>query len=162
MTIINPKKIVKEKIVRCNRSKRRSVRVKMNQRQPNSIDLTLKKAMLITGGILRKEGKTEDATQVDPTNNLYFFTKGNCYDILFNEYVEVPEDMVGFIIARSSLNRIGAFITSGLYDSGFKNYIGAVLRTNADVHVEKGARIATIFFCKAESAHKYLGQYQGK
>lgn len=150
--IINPKKIIKDKVI---------TPVNKKQIQPNSIDLTIKSVRLIEGGVLTERGATPWLTEM--LQNQFFTLRGNkAYDIIFNEYVEVPENMVGFIVCRSSLNRIGAFITSGLYDSGFKNYVGAVLRTNNAITIQGGTRIATMYFIKAEAAHKYNGQYQDK
>lgn len=155
--IISPKKILEKDIVKPIN--------KETQLQPNSIDLTVKEIrLIIDGGILYKDAKPAIylSNKLEDYNERWKLEKNQAYDIVFNEYVKIPKGMVGFINCRSSLNRIGAFITTGLYDSGFDNYIGAVLRTDCKISIEKNARIATIFFVKAEEAKLYAGQYQGK
>ena len=66
----------------------------------------------------------------------------------------------GWLIARSTLNRNGIFITSGLYDSGFENYIGGVMHVRCGpATIEKGARIAQFIFVEAETVRMYDGEY---
>ena len=120
--IINPKKIIEMNAVK---------NVDPDALQPNSIDLTLHSAEhILDHGVLYKTAKRLPLTaKVRSDGRMLTFDSYQCYSVTFNEHVKVPENMVGFIVCRSSLNRMGAFITSGLYDSGFDNYIGAVLRT---------------------------------
>ena len=64
------------------------------------------------------------------------------------------------MIARSTLNRNGIFITSGLYDSGFENYIGGVMHVRCGpARIERGTRIAQFIYVEAETASMYEGQY---
>lgn len=153
--IINPKKIIGEGIVK-NFDEKEAL-------QPNSIDLRIKSVREIrNGGSLRLLGKDIKSQSLEYSyEDIWEFERGKAYDVEFEEFVEVPESMMAFVTHRSSLNRIGAHITSGIYDSGFKNYIGAIMRCDADITIQKGTRIATIYFMKAESDHKYNGQYQG-
>lgn len=132
--------------------------------QPNTIDLTLKKIATITnGGRILAHSKADLPLYgyVPCDNGIYSLSPG-AYSVDFNEYVCVPENVAGIIICRSSLNRIGAFITSGLYDTGFRNYIGAVLRTEAAIELQVGARIATMIFVDAQANSMYSGRYQEK
>ena len=53
------------------------------------------------------------------------------------------------------------FITSGLYDSGFKNFIGGVMHiTSGEVFLSPQTRIGQFVTLKAETDHNYDGQYQ--
>ncbi len=154
--LINPKRIIKEGIIQNHTEE---------AIQPNSIDLTLKSIRrVIDGGSLKKNSKNIcHSTDIEPERDDCYRLEANAaFDVVFNEHVKIPEGMAAFITHRSTLNRIGGFITSGIYDSGFNNYVGAILRTNAIVNLERGARIATIYFIKADNAHLYAGQYQGK
>lgn len=155
MSIINPKTILKKKIVT-------GLLDEEKQLQPNSLDLTIKNAtLIIDGGVLTENKKLQPRANYSCENMGRFeFEAGKAYDIEFNESIEVPDNVMCFITHRSSLNRIGGQITSGIYDSGFKNYLGATLRTNNKISIEKNCRIATIYFIKADSAFLYQGQYQ--
>lgn len=152
MSLVNPEKIIEAGIltgegyeVTCN-----------------GIDLTIKEVYKLSGpGILYQNSKElPSKTKINAKNDMFNLIKGNCYDIITNQHVKVPENMAAWLIQRSTLNRMGGFITSGLYDSGFENYIGCVLHCRNDVKLEKGARIAQIIFIKADPASLYQGQYQ--
>jgi len=153
--IINPKQIEAEKIVE-------NINEGKFEIQQNGIDLTLESASLINGGALGVDDKKMKLnTELEMDRADYFaFHPGHSYAIEFQQKVAIPENMCAQIVHRSTLNRMGAFIISGLYDSGFKNQIGAVLRTTAPVEIQKGARVAQIFFHEADSASMYDGQYQ--
>ena len=40
------------------------------------------------------------------------------------------EGEIGIVLGRSTFNRNGMFIVSSVYDSGFRDYIGATLSNN--------------------------------
>ncbi len=156
MSIINPQKIVDQGIVKDLEGGAMEV-------QMNGIDLTVEKVEIIKGGFLGKNQR--DITEYIPIaedGEMYSLQRSQVYSITFQQHVDIPEGMAAHIIARSTLNRMGSFITSGLYDSGFKNQIGAVLRVGAPITIQKGARIAQIIFQEAKSASLYDGIYQEK
>lgn len=152
--LLNPNKMVEDNVIH-NIDKE-------TQLQPNSIDLTLKSIKLITGGELMKESCKIKRDELKCEGNVFNLHEGQAYNVEFNEFVSIPNDIVAFVIHRSTLNRMGAQITSGIYDSGFNNYAGAVLKTARKIKIEKNTRIATMFFIQAESSHIYNGQYQGE
>jgi deoxycytidine triphosphate deaminase len=85
------------------------------------------------------------------------------YDVTSDVYVEVPEGMAAFLVARSTFNRNGVTLTSGLYDSGFKGNIGFVLHTgNTPVFVEQGSFVGQIYFTDSQNAGTYAGGYNTK
>lgn len=80
-----------------------------------------------------------------------------------NLYVTVPDKMVGWLVTRSSLNRNGVVVMSGLYDSAFSGNVGGTIYFNDSsyYHLERGMRIAQFVLAEADMVHKYRGQYQG-
>jgi len=84
------------------------------------------------------------------------------YQFETDHFVEIPEGYAGWLIARSTLNRNGVFVTSGLYDSGFKNTIGGVLHVSGKTQIDVGTRIAQFIMLKAETEHLYDGDYNIK
>ena len=88
-----------------------------------------------------------------------FFLEPGEYDVSSNVYVEVPEGKAALLILRSTFVRNGCVLASGLYDSGFKGNIGAVLHVNGPMTVEKGVRIGQIMFIDSDSVGKYAGGY---
>lgn len=131
--------------------------------QQNGIDLTLESISIITGGYLLLDDRKSNSVPLPcSTSGVYNLQPGSAYAVEFEQEVEVPEDMCAQIIQRSTLNRMGAFMIAGLYDSGFKNRVGAVLRCNAPIQVQKGVRVAQIIFQKADAASLYSGIYNRK
>ncbi len=153
--IINPKKVANKAVKP----------VSKENLQPNGIDLNIDRLFIVkdNGRLLKDRTILPDREEIKPPKAGWFHLKPNTtYDVIFKQWVKVPKNTVANIYTRSSLNRMGGFIHSGLYDSGFDNIIGAILRTTSKIVIEKGARIAQIVFTKAEQSHKYNGQYQAK
>lgn len=136
--------------------------------QQNGVDLTLQEVFLVSGsGELFKDGKklpeyikAKHYTSLTAERPFFWFERDCTYSLLFHQYIKLPKDVAALIIHRSSLLRMGGRITSGLYDSGFENQIGAFLYSTNSLRIEKGTRIAQIIFFKAESNSLYEGQYQ--
>ena len=74
--------------------------------------------------------------------------------------ITVGEGEAGFVITRSTLNRNGVYITSGLYDSGYNGVMaGALHVTSGPFKVKVNTRIGQFLLFKAESLHLYDGDY---
>lgn len=142
--------------------------------QPSGIDLRVSKILKVSMGSISygeycyvpKTGKIDHAP-LEPVlargeKGLYCLSQQGVYQFETEVYVNLPEDVAGWIIARSSLNRNGIRAWSGLYDPGFRNYIGGVLYVPQHTVIEQGARIAQFIAVKADSAHLYAGRYQDR
>lgn len=80
------------------------------------------------------------------------------YDCMSDFYVEIPEGVAAYLIVRSTFNRNGMFITSGLYDSGYKGHIGFVLHNPiGPATIEVGIRVGQIIFVSSDNAGVYAG-----
>jgi deoxycytidine triphosphate deaminase len=133
--------------------------------QQAGIDLTLAKVELIASeGLLTKAKSTlPDYIPVRPVDDFFELKSGCAYSITFNEGVKLPDNVSALVIHRSSLNRMGVDIISGLYDPGFETArCGAILRVMNTVRIQKDARVAQIVCFETESASSYDGQFQGK
>lgn len=74
--------------------------------------------------------------------------------------IEVGEGEAGWVITRSTLNRNGVFLTSGLYDTGYHGVMAAVMHvTCGPMRIKKGTRIGQYLSFNAEALHKYEGSY---
>ena len=132
--------------------------------QPNAVDLKIDKVWEITDdefylGI--KDKHHRKGKEIKPNSFDEFLLQANrSYQFETPHYVIIPEGYVGWLIARSTLNRNGIFITSGLYDSGFQNYVGGVMHVRGGpARIQKGARIAQFIYVEAETAGMYDGDY---
>lgn len=156
--ILNPERMVDEGVIY-------NILDEQNQIQQNGIDLTLHSIQQIKGegSITKEEVILPDHVQKlvkEDDSGLCWLERNTTYDVLCNEEVDIPENVCAKIHHRSSLNRMGAFCMSGLYDSGFNNQIGFMLRTREiPIMLEQDARIAQIVFMEANSAELYDGKY---
>lgn len=138
------------------------------QVQPNAIDFTLDKLFHIneTPFVISEYGKQMRGTApyhaiTDRASELpYWRLKSNSvYDAMSDMYVTVPEGAAAMLIIRSTFNRNGIFLTSGLYDSGFQGHIGFCLhnRSGAEARVFQGTRVGQIIFVESKTALMYSG-----
>jgi len=140
------------------------------QVQPNAIDFTLDKLFSINYQnvfIISEDGKQmrggeEKVPIPNRTDGKEFWTVhgSTVYDGMSNIMVDLPEGVACELIIRSTLNRNGIFLTSGLYDSGFKGHIGfAIHNRSGDAKIGVGTRIGQIKFVASDSAGVYAGGY---
>ncbi|KKL65795.1 hypothetical protein LCGC14_2151400 [marine sediment metagenome] len=142
-------------------------RTKYCKIQQSGIDLSLKELSYLhpdmttaIGEIGVKECHSMPIYPRRYPRELWFFLGPGCYDFTCNEYVKVPKNAVAMLIQRSSLNRCGAYITSGLYDNGFENYVGGVLHVARSLRIQKNTRICQIVFFETRHEAQYKGKYQ--
>ena len=144
-----------------------------NNVQPNAIDFTLDKLFTINqGNVFRidEDGKEmRGGQEVSPTSDPRFDKEywtlhaKNCYDGMSDFYVDIPEGVAAMLIIRSTFNRNGIFITSGLYDSGFQGHCGFAIHNNSGIaHVAPNTRIGQIIFVESNSASMYNGSWNHK
>lgn len=82
------------------------------------------------------------------------------YDGVSDMYVTLPEGITATLIIRSTLNRNGVFLKSGLYDSGFKGNIGFVIYNFFGVTLlGEHTRVGQIIFEPSSSNKLYKGGY---
>lgn len=130
--------------------------------QPNAIDLRLGKVFAINNSLfeLSEEGKRHrGTTEIVPYGDWYNLAEGT-YEVVMENIVTVGADEAGWVITRSTLNRNGVFITSGLYDSGYNGVMaGAMHIRGGPVRIKKGTRVAQFLLFKAEALTLYNGSY---
>jgi len=131
------------------------------QVQPNAIDFTadsIKRVKLEAAYIGETTKQMRSIEDVMLYNNAWRLDVMSVYDITSDVYVEIPEGVCALLFTRSTFTRNGVFITSGLYDSGFKGHVGCTIYTiGGQVAIEKGTRIGQIAFFSAENASLYQG-----
>ena len=135
--------------------------------QPNTIDLRVDKVYRIGAGAMhmdedQKEHRKSIEQKVDENGN-YVLTRGTCYEIQSNQHVDIAEGEIAILIGRSTFNRNGVLIISSIYDSGFKDYAGATLyNIGGETTLKPNTRFAHLVIAKAETLHKYDGDYGEK
>ncbi|RWZ87249.1 MAG: hypothetical protein EO766_12040 [Hydrotalea sp. AMD] len=139
--------------------------------QPNAIDITLDHAYTLglqTRFCLSETSKQMRSTERQNMHSYFsisdepFFTlHTGSTDIMSDFFVTVPAGVAAFLIVRSTLNRNGLWVTSGLYDQGFSNNIGFVIHNDGpNAFIAPHTRVAQLVFVKSEdSGLLYNGTY---
>jgi dUTP pyrophosphatase len=86
------------------------------------------------------------------------------YKVVMNEKVDIPDDLVGVAMPRSSLLRMGATTENAFWDPG---YAGGgeflLLVKNSDgIEIKENARINQLMFFRTDETESYSGIYGGE
>ena len=131
--------------------------------QPNAVDLRLGKVFQIKTDrfVLSEEEKTHRGTvEILPDRHGWFYLQPGSYEVVMENVITVGDGEAGWVITRSTLNRNGVFLTSGLYDSGYHGVMAGVMHINVGpVRIRQGTRIGQYLNFNAEALHKYEGSY---
>jgi len=131
--------------------------------QPNAVDLRLDKVFQIQHNIfeISNDHKVHRGSiELVPDADGYFTLYAGSYEVIMENIIRVGEGEAGWVITRSTLNRNGCFITSGLYDSGYHGAMAAVLHiTFGTARIKKGTRIGQYLSFNAETLKLYDGSY---
>lgn len=131
--------------------------------QPNAVDLRLGKVFKINDRVFtlsETQKGHRGSIEIQPDENGYWNLEPGTYEVVMENVIEVGPDEAGWVITRSTLNRNGVFLTSGLYDSGYHGVMaGAMHVMVGPFSVQKGTRVGQFLLFKAQSLYKYDGSY---
>lgn len=128
--------------------------------QQSGIDVTLKKIRRLFSIENSVEVAERSLSRQHETVGFDLFP--GVYDFQCNEFVIVPKFCAAILIVRSSFNRKGTYITTGLYDNDFKNYVGGIMHVSFPITIDKNDRIGQIVFMQSDGKNSYDGQYNYK
>jgi len=144
-------------------SKTKLTKIQAEDIQPNGVDLRLDKVYKILPNVFEISNdhkKHRGSEEVLPDAEDYFTLFQGSYEVVMENIICVGEGEAGWVITRSTLNRNGCFITSGLYDSGYNGVMAGVLHvTVGTARIKKGTRIGQYLSFDAEMSHGYDGDY---
>lgn len=131
--------------------------------QPNAVDLRLGKVFKISDNIFTiDEGQKvhRGSTEFEPWEDGYYYLYPGSYEVIMENEIHVGQGEAGFVITRSTLNRNGCFLTSGLYDTGYDGVMAGVLHVNCGLmRIRPGTRIGQYLNWQAEALSSYDGDY---
>jgi len=131
--------------------------------QPNATDLKVGKIFKISSNefLLDEEQKIHrGSVEIQPQEDGYFDLTPGSYEVIMKNKISVAEGEAGWVITRSTLNRNGVFLTSGLYDSGYNGVMAGVMHvTTGDFKIKPGTRIGQYLNFKAQTLKMYDGSY---
>lgn len=136
------------------------------RRTAETVDMPFQRTKEIgraTSGVSKSGESKKQGTEGTDAN--YVDVSCGSYLVEFNELVDMPLDLMGQIMVRSSLFRSGALINAGVMDSGYNGAVGAMLQVvnPHGLRLYKDAKLAQIVFHQmSESVKGYSGVYQGQ
>jgi deoxycytidine triphosphate deaminase len=137
--------------------------VQQGDSQPNAVDLRIDKVFRISSSlfIIDEEKKQHRGSfEVQPDGNGYWNLPEGRYEVVMQNVITVGENEAGWVITRSTLNRNGVFLTSGLYDTGYNGVMAGLMHvTCGPMRIQRGTRIGQYLSFDAESLAKYDGSY---
>jgi len=137
--------------------------VKEGDVQPNAVDLRLGKVFKMSQSTFKideKEKVHRGSYEMKPDPLGYFNLPEGHYEVVMENMIVVGENEAGWVITRSTLNRNGVFLTSGLYDTGYDGVMAGVMHvTCGPMRIQKGTRIGQYISFNAEALHNYDGSY---
>ena len=137
--------------------------VQLEDIQPNAIDLRVGKIFKINSNefIIDEEQKIHrGSTEINVQEDGYLHLEPGSYEVIMENVINVADNEAGFVITRSTLNRNGVFITSGLYDSGYNGIMAGVMHVNCGImKIKPGTRIGQYLCFNSEALHSYDGDY---
>lgn len=140
--------------------------------QPNAVDIRAANLWVLDShntvaisetGEKQFASRTPAAIQLDAMSmqQYWIIPPHSICEYLTPHEVVVPEGYAGFINIRSTLARNGLISTNGIYDSGYKGYIGGTIHNpgNRTIMLEVNSRVAQYYMIKADTEHMYDGFY---
>ena len=141
-----------------------------DQLQPNGFDLTLQEiGRLVGAGTIGVDNADRVLPELQPIPFAAdgFVTLGpGPYQIVYNEIVDLPNDLMALGRPRSSLCRCGVTVHTAVWDAGYRGRSTSLLVVdNPDgFRLQRGARVMQlVFFGLMETVERgYQGIYQGE
>lgn len=139
-----------------------------DQLQPNGFDLSVAEVgeFASGGGI----GRTNAGRTLPDVRPLPFDDSGwlelrpGPYQVVFNETVDLPTNLMALGRPRSSLCRLGATLATAVWDAGYRGRSTALLivENPAGMRIERAARVLQLVFFTLDvpTARGYDGAYQ--
>jgi dUTP pyrophosphatase len=141
-----------------------------DQLQPNGFDLSVAEVgELANGGAIGRTNASRSLPDIRPLpfdDTGWLELRPGPYQMVFNETVDLPNNLMALGRPRSSLCRMGAILGTAVWDAGYRGRSTALLIVaNPDgMRLERAARVLQLVFftLDAPTVRGYDGTYQGE
>jgi deoxycytidine triphosphate deaminase len=137
--------------------------VQSGDSQPNAVDLRLGKVFKINDNVFEVSNDHKihrGSIEIEPDSEGFYNLPTGHYEVIMENIINVGENEAGWVITRSTLNRNGVFLTSGLYDSGYHGVMAGVMHVSCGTaRIKQGTRIGQYLSFDAQSIGSYDGDY---
>lgn len=131
--------------------------------QPNAVDIKIDRVFAIntTKFVISEQLKEHrGAVEIMPDSAGWWYLNPGTYEVYAKNVIKVGATEAGWVIPRSTLNRNGVFLTTGLYDSKYNGPMAVVMHiTTGPIEIQQGTRIGQYLCFKAEAIGEYNGSY---
>lgn len=131
--------------------------------QPNAVDLRIEKVFFVRPNafVISEDTKQHrGSVELTPDANGWWTLEEGHYEVVMQNIIKVGKGEAGWVITRSTLNRNGVFLTSGLYDTGYHGVMAGMMHvTCGPMKIQRGTRIGQYLSFNAEALHDYNGSY---
>jgi dUTP pyrophosphatase len=139
-----------------------------DQLQPNGFDLSVAEVgEFVDGGAIGRTNASRSLPEIRPLpfdGTGWLELRPGSYQIVFNETVDLPNNLMALGRPRSSLCRLGAILGTAVWDAGYRGRSTALLivANPAGMRLERAARVLQLVFftLDAATARGYDGAYQ--
>jgi dUTP pyrophosphatase len=140
------------------------------QLQPNGFDLSVAEIGEVDGpGAIGWSNTDRVLPRVEPIpfdDRGWLSLRPGLYQVLFNEIVDLPNDLMALGRPRSSLCRSGVTIATAVWDAGYRGRSTALLivENPAGLRIQRDARVLQLVFftLNVPTSRGYDGAYQGE
>jgi len=129
--------------------------------QGAGIDFRIDRLLKVESGSLLGR---EDRRLPELRSSELSLSPGGYYLLVTMERLNMPGDLIGFVLNRSSLFRCGASLKTAVIDPGYKGEltVGIKNETVHEIALERGARVLQVVFAEVKGkTRSYSGRYQG-
>jgi dUTP pyrophosphatase len=139
-----------------------------DQLQPNGFDLSVAEVgVFANSGAIGRTNTSRALPDIRPLpfdDTAWLELRPGPYQVVFNETVDLPNDLMALGRPRSSLCRMGATLVTAVWDAGYRGRSTALLivANPAGMRLERAARVLQLVFFTLDSAttRGYAGAYQ--
>lgn len=148
------------------------------QIQPNGVDLTIDNILNIEGpaymsddeyikphrhiAMMNNLDSVPDEIVDDIDTDWVWRLSEGAYIVVYDEEVHIPEGHIGIVFPRSRFLRIGAHLTSALWDSGYEGRGEGTLYVASETYIDPDMAIGQMAMVRADSYKQYSGSHQGE
>lgn len=132
--------------------------------QGAGVDIEIEKLFEIASGASLGREKRELPELCEIKGSIFRLAPKKYYLCTTKEKVNMPSDLIAFILPRSTLFRSGISLRTAVVDPGYVGVLtlGIKNETEREFILEKNSRIAQIVFSRVYGkAENYSGKYQG-
>jgi dUTP pyrophosphatase len=137
------------------------------QLQPAGFDLSLSQVHAYRDGgsvdFSNDERVIASTEPVELDEDGWYFLPQGCYQIVYNEVVSMPLDIVAIARSRSTVLRNGATVETAVWDPGYRGRSSSLLVVHNPygIRLKKDARVTQLIFYRIQKTRdSYTGIYQ--